>query len=164
MKILSQGLLCLALIAIGCAAGYCSRPKCPIITERIDTVIVRDTIRDTVLVYKKRFIVHIDTVMLKKVADTAHIAVEVPIERKIYQTPYYRAEIEGFRPSLISMDVYRQTDYITKTERVSMPDTRRWGIGLSAGYGATIQGGNVRLSPYIGVGVHYRLFYLDKRK
>jgi hypothetical protein len=96
--------------------------------------------------------------LVKVAGDTVHIAAEIPIERKTYQTEDYKAEIEGFRPSLVSMEIYRQTQFVTKTETLRIPDTRRWGIGLQAGYGVSVQGGFVKPHPYLGVGVQYSVF------
>jgi hypothetical protein len=114
-----------------------------------------DTIRDTVLVPKIKYIARIDTVLLRVPGDTIQVEVEVPIERKTYQTEDYKAEIEGFRPSLVSMELYRQTQAITQIRTVAVPDRKRWGVGIQAGYGVGLQGGQVKTFPYIGVGVSY---------
>jgi hypothetical protein len=86
------------------------------------------------------------------------VTVDVPIERKVYKTSDYRAEIEGFRPQLISMEVYRQTQFIDRTQTILVPDPRRWGIGVVTGYGMTVQDGRVRGGLFLGVGASYSLF------
>jgi hypothetical protein len=118
-----------------------------------DTVVIRDTIREMVPTIREVRIVRVDTVFLRLPGDTVYVEVEVPIERKTYLTDDYRAEIEGFRPSLVSMEVYRKTRFVTQTQTVRVPDSRRWGIGVQAGYGLSAQQGVVRVHPYIGVGI-----------
>ena len=151
-------LLAATLFVGGLLTGTHFRPKCPpIIDTRIDTVFVRDTVRDTVRVPRTRYIVRMDTVKVQIAGDTVFIDAQIPIERKEYRTDDYRAVIEGFRPELIAMEVYRQTHYITKIETIEARDRRRWGIGIQAGYGATIRGGRVVGVPYIGVGMQYSI-------
>jgi hypothetical protein len=137
-------------------------------TTRIDTVWVRDTIRDTVPVPKNRLIVRIDTVWLHPVRDTAWpqplrdtfdsvpenppSAFRLPIEQKIYETADYRAVVEGFRPALVGMEIYRNSAVVTK-ETIRAPPPARWGIGIHAGYGITPKGP----APYLGVGLQYNI-------
>ncbi len=138
--------------------GRCSK-QCPehIIESRIDTIIRVDTIRDTVMIPVERQIVRVETDTLRVAGDTVFVAVEVPITRTLYKTDEYRAEIEGFRTSLRSMEVYKRTEHIERTNVIKVPDTRRWGIGLQGGYGATQQNGRVIGVPYIGVGLQYSI-------
>jgi hypothetical protein len=56
------------------------------------------------------------------------------------------------------MEVYRRTQFVTQIQIVKVPDNRRWGIGLQAGYGLSVQGGFVKAHPYLGVGVQYSIF------
>lgn len=156
-----------AVIFVGGAgfwAGRCSRAKMPAGGVRVDTFVVRDTIRDTVLQAVSRRVVRVDTVWLpglgfaethqsaadgEPILQADSIAVAVPIERKVHQTDDYRAEIEGFRASLVSMEIYRQTQIITRTVA-----TKRLSLGLQAGYGITPRGPQ----PYLGVGVNYSIW------
>lgn len=166
MKTFIQAVITVLLLALGVFVGRHTGPKCPkLFPSRVDTLIVYDTLRDTVLVPVTRTVVRRDTVWLYVVSspsadsltvDSALVA--VPIERKVYQTDDYRAEIEGFRPELVSMEVYRQTQFINRTQTASTPDTRRWGFGFQAGYGATIQNGRIVAVPTVGVGVQYSIF------
>lgn len=123
-------------------------------TERyIDTVIVRDTVRDTLLVPQKVYISRVDTVFLQVVSDTVYRDVIIPIERKEYKTDDYFAVIEGYRPNLLEMEVFPETKYITRTDIKTIKKKPRFGVGIQAGYGYSNQG----LSPYIGVGIQYNL-------
>lgn len=140
------------------AAFFVARPKRTVVIEtRIDTLVVRDTIRDTVPVTVERLLVRTDTVWLRAAADTVMVEVEVPVERKIYETDDYRAVVEGFRPRLAEIEIYRNTLYIKESSvmspRKQRERPRRWGIGVQAGYGLTPDG----ISPYVGVGIQYSL-------
>ena len=139
--------LCMALI-------FMRRPACTVRTEvRCDTVVVRDTIRDTVPVVRTVRLQRVDTVWLRAARDTVTVEVEVPIERKSYQTEDYRAVIEGFRPRLAEIELYRNTVYIERTETVTLKRPARWGIGIQAGWGVTPSGP----APYLGVGLQYSI-------
>jgi hypothetical protein len=111
-------------------------------------VIVRDTLRERVFVPVERRIARVDTVFLEMPASRDSVQAIVPIERVVYHTDNYRAVVEGFRPSLVELDIFRATTIVTKT-----PIPRRWSIGLQAGYGLTPRGA----APYLGLGVEYRL-------
>ena len=119
-----------------------------------DTVIIRDTVQDTVLVPRKVYITRIDTIYLDSPDDTVKVEALIPIERKVYQTANYKATVEGYKPSLVDMQIDQQTQYITKPEIHYEKNRPRWGIGIQAGYGITDRG----LSPYLGIGVQYNIF------
>ncbi len=112
---------------------------------RVDTLVVRDTLRDTILVPHLVRVIRVDTVWLH---DTVRVA--LPIEQKTYQTDDYRVVIEGFRPSLVELELYPRTLHIN-TIRTAPP--KRWAIGLQAGVGLAKTGS----TPYVGVGVQYNL-------
>lgn len=152
MKTLWSTIIILLLLGISFFAGWRLKPV-PVPHERIDTLIYRDTIRDSLLIPVNRYITRVDTVSLRIQGDTVMIEVEVPIERKEYKTENYRAVIEGFRPSLVEMEVYRQTHYITRTEIIKVPEKSRWGIGIQIGYGTDFN----KSHPYIGIGVQYNI-------
>lgn len=142
------------LIAIGSFfSGYGCRNMRSSETMPADTVILRDTLRDSIpypvvetLVQEVPELVpfyitlHGDTVR-----DTVYLP--VAITQKEYRTDSYRAWVSGYRPALDSLWVYPERIYIKEK-------ARRWGIGLSAGYGVGRNG----LSPYVGVGVYYRIW------
>jgi hypothetical protein len=125
---------------------------------RTDTVFRRDTI---VIKQKEpvaQYVIRTDTIRVKQThTDTVYVEVEIPIERKVYKTDDYRAEIEGFRPNLVSIEIYPLTKYITNERLIEVPDRKRWGIGVNAGYGAMLQQGAVKAYPYVGVGVQYNI-------
>ncbi len=123
------------------------------VVVRVDTLVVRDTIREAVPVPVERRIVRTDTVFVRAAGDT--VFVEVPFERKVYKTDDYRAVVEGFHPALVEMELYRPTVYIDREIRsAALPSrSKRWGLGVHAGYGITTKG----TAPYVGVGVQYNI-------
>ena len=146
------------LAALALAGSYLlgRRSMKPEIVEihRTDTVVVRDTVRETVLVPKVRYLTRVDTVLLKVPGDTVEVPVMVPISRNVYEGEDYRAVVSGFRVSIDTIDTFRKTQTVTNTvvQRVEVPGKpKRWGIGVSAGYALTPQG----MKPYIGAGVQY---------
>ncbi len=90
-------------------------------------------------------------------ADTARVerpdsaAVIVPLERKTFEGEYYVATVEGYRPSLVSIEVKPPTMVVTETKTYTKP--KRWSvtIGPQVGYGITPTG----WQPYAGVGVTF---------
>lgn len=127
-------------------------------TERVDTLVVRDTIVQEKPVYRTISQVRTEYV---PVCDTIRIQdtlfVPVPIETKVYEDSLYRAEVSGYLASLDRLEIYQQERIITQTIPVQVRERKRWGIGVQAGYGVSIPNGKPVLSPYIGIGVSYDL-------
>ena len=146
--------IALALIAVAFLLGRRSVKPEIVEIHTTDTVVVRDTVRETVLVPKVRYLTRVDTVLLKVPGDTVEVPVLVPISRNVYEGEDYRAVVSGFRASLDTLDIFRKTQTVTNTvvQRVEVPGKpKRWGIGVSAGYALTPQG----VKPYIGAGISY---------
>lgn len=146
--------IALALIAAAFLLGRRSVKPEIVKIHRTDTVVVRDTVRETVLVPKVRYLTRVDTVLLKVPGDTVEVPVLVPISRNVYEGEDYRAVVSGFRASLDTLDIFRKTQTVTNTvvQRVEVPGKpKRWGIGVSAGYALAPQG----VKPYIGAGISY---------
>lgn len=156
MKNVVIAVIALALIAVAFLLGRRSVKPEIVEIHRTDTVVVRDTVRETVLVPKIRYLTRVDTVLLLVPGDTVKVPVLVPISRKVYEGEDYRAVVSGFRASLDTLDIFRKTQTVTNTvvQQVEVPGKpKRWGIGVSAGYALTPQG----MKPYIGLGVQYDL-------
>lgn len=111
-----------------------------------DTVVIRDTVRlpvpEPVLTEVVKYVRLTDTVVRN---DTVFI----PIIQKVYQSPDYKAWVSGYQAALDSIEIYPKTVTVTRT----VPQ-RRWGLGVMGGYGI----GKGGLSPYVGVGVYWRIW------
>lgn len=152
----------LALLAVSVAANVwqcremrAAKDGCYTDTVRVtDTVVVREPqVRESVVVRTEyRWLRRVDTVFAAMHgcgADTVRdtVLVEIPIVQKVYEDSDYTAWVSGYRPKLDSIRVYRH-------ETIMRERSRRWGIGIQAGYGLTPKS----LSPYIGLGIQYRLY------
>lgn len=154
MKNVVIAVIALALIAVAFLLGRRSVKPEIVEIHRTDTMWMRDTVRETVLVPKICYLTRVDTVLLLVPGDTVKVPVLVPISRNVYEGEDYRAVVSGFRASLDTLDIFRKTQTVTNTvvQRVEVPGKpKRWGIGVSAGYALTPQG----MKPYIGAGVQY---------
>ena len=137
--------------------------KPPKIEVRIDTVTVTEVRIDTV--EKVRTITAylpvvpdddepMDTIDYPFTPDS--VAVEIPISRYVAeQDSLYRVVAEGYAVDFKEIAVYPKTVTITNTVEIRKPT--HWGIGIQAGYGATLNHNTVQLSPYIGVGISYNI-------
>lgn len=126
---------------------------------------VRDTlyIHDTITAYKPvPFNVYVvDTMWVPvTVSKTDTVWAQLPRTAKVYQDSTYRAVVSGFRPSLDTISVYQRTKVITVTNNVRIPPPR-WSWGVQTGVGWNPGGG---VSPYIGIGIQYRLGDLNFQK
>lgn len=122
---------------------------------KTDTLIRVDTIRDSIPypVYETviQTVPEMFPVYITLSGDTVREPIFVPIRitQKEYLTDNYHAWVSGYNPALDSINIFRETTYITKRQ-----PARRWGLGVIGGYGV----GRSGLSPYVGVGVYYRIW------
>ena len=141
--------------AMAFCLGLCSRSPTKVVSK-YDTIqsapiIVTEVKVDTQYILSPfpylAWIDHTDTIK----ADTClHLR-----EYKEYQDSNYYARISGVAPRLDELRVYPKTIYETQyiyRDIVSKP--KRWGIGLSAGYGL----GKSGFTPVLAVTVNYNLF------
>jgi|WetSurMetagenome_2_1015567.scaffolds.fasta_scaffold66886_5 hypothetical protein len=125
----------------------------------------KDTVRDTIKVpspasisstFKKKVTQKLadvpnDSTPSKKGNDS----VSIPISQKVYSGDAYKAYASGYRVTLDSLQLYPKNTTTTITKVVTVTKNRsRWNLGISAGYGISKTG----LTPYIGVGINYRLW------
>lgn len=154
------------LFLIGVLAGIVcacvTRAYCPFLGRfsdvkvKVDTLYVRDTLRVKEPVFYETRITDTMVVTVTEfevVHDTAWV--QLPREEVEYRDSSYRAVVSGFRPRLEELDIYQKEKIVTiQTEKVvTVPERRRWGVGVQAGYGITPAG----FQPYLGVGVSYNL-------
>ena len=111
-----------------------------------DTVITHDTVR--VREPKPYYVevVRTDTLIIN---DT--VKVPIPIEQKTYKTEDYKAVIQGYKPTLLSMDLYKKETLIRDTIKINNTITKlkppRWVISVGPGIGYGPKG----IEPYIGI-------------
>ena len=123
------------------------------IVVRTDTMYVRDTltvyrpskvtrtVKDTVRVIVKE--TQIDTMH-----DTVYVY--LPQESIVWQDDRCIVYAHGINPQVDSVTHFSSDAVVTRTV-TGRP--KRWGIGVSAGYGMSKDG----LSPYIGLGISYNI-------
>ena len=150
----------LAIVGIT-SIGNCKRNT----INETDVIVLTDTlyIRDTIRIEKPvpKFIKKIDTLLVQtkdtiRLNDTLYLA--LPREQKTYKDKNYQAWISGYRPELDSIHIFRNTQQIiTSTTIQPKHKSRRWGIGIQAGYGLTLHQNIIKPTPYIGVGLSYNL-------
>lgn len=158
MKKLAIAVLLAALLLL---SGYllgrkASRAPKPAEIVRTDTLRIRDTILvDRPVPVEVRVV---DT-MLVVVADTVTVNdtvyLSLPRETRVYGDSTYRAQVSGYRANLDWIEVYPQTEVVTRS--IFVDSRKSWGLGVQAGYGAYVSGGQVRLAPYLGVGISWNI-------
>lgn len=153
------------LIILLCIIFYkdCSRPQNNVIVN--DTIIRRDTIRDTIWSTNVLHYNHVlyDTIELEKIPV---ITDSLSIIKDYYRTHVYHRQWNDSNLSIMLIDSIQQNKSIGSEFQYSIYDKdtlistnviikkKRWGIGISAGYGICTGG----LSPYVGIGINYSLF------
>ena len=144
-------LLACFLFAKGCDS--IKEPPRDTIRSRVDTLYVRDTLT----VYKPSKVTRTvkDTVRViveETQIDTMHdtVFVYLPQESIVWQDDRCIVYAHGINPQVDSVTHFNSSAVVTRTV-TGRP--KRWGIGVSAGYGMSKDG----LSPYIGLGISYNI-------
>lgn len=148
---LLAALLLLSGYFLGRRTGHAPEPELIVQTDTLritDTLLIEKPVPVEVRMVDTMLVAVADTIRL---SDTVYLRVQREIKQ--YEDSLFRAQVSGYRPELDWIEVYPQTVYLTKV--VKTRGVRRWGIGLQAGYGAYAAGGQVRLAPYLGVGISY---------
>ena len=122
------------------------------IVERVDTLVIRDTI----VAYKPKYIT-------KRVVETEYVPVPEYIERNdtiyavlereqvMWEDSLARIYASGINPQVDSVMHYRTEKVINHI--IPVKANPRWGVGLQGGVGV----GKGGLTPYVGVGVQYNI-------
>lgn len=125
------------MLILGFAIGILCRPKQ---TERVvdiqrDTIVYTDTIREAYPVEIRKET--IDT-MLVTIRDTLRIKdtlyLSLPMERKVYGSDDFYAEVTGYKPSLDYIEVFPKTRIIKETITQSVTNRNALSIGMEFGY------------------------------
>lgn len=143
--------------------GRRSAPKAPnpAVTEKTDTLVVRDTLRVLGPVFMTA---RVERPQLFQVTDTVRIqdTLYVALDREVREYPGedYKAQVSGVDPRLDWIEVYPKTQLITKEVRVEVPAPQRWhriGWGVAAGPGVFWQPGMDNVTPGVGILVGIRV-------
>ena len=122
------------------------------IIERVDTLVIRDTI----VSYKPEYIT-------KRVVDTAYVPVTEYIvrndtivavlerEQVMWEDSLARIYASGINPEVDSVFHYRTEKVINHI--IPVKTNPRWGVGIQGGVGVGKDG----VTPYVGVGVQYNI-------
>jgi hypothetical protein len=153
-------------LAVGVVGGRWLWPADPIIDRQVVTVYYEKpqsgpstyhsvTVRVPNLVFAPVDTVTVTETKIVKVGPDS-TELRVAVETRPYSGPDWSAQVSGpaigdLHPQLDWMKVNQQTQVVQGPLRKT-----RWGIGVQAGYGAVLKQ-DVRLYPYIGVGVSYNI-------
>lgn len=120
-----------------------------IIVVKIDTIKIDKPVYITEKAIDTLFLVINDTI---RINDTLYQTLTIT-QRMYEKDSLYKAWVSGYRPQLDSLLVFPKT--ITKTiTNTVYQNSSKFGIGVTAGYGVNKTG----FSPFVGVGVYYRIF------
>lgn len=114
------------LLVIGIVIGWLCRQSCirPQTIIQRDTLVRIDTVKELYPVSIKEEIVDTIYVPIEKtilIKDTLYLS--LPLEKKLYASSEYYAEVSGYRPSLDYIEVYPKTKIVK--EYISQPTTNR---------------------------------------
>lgn len=125
-----------------------------LVVTRIDTIRIEKPMYHTVITRDTILLAVADTI---RVNDTTYV--QLPIESKVYSDSLYKAQVSGYKAELDWIEVYPVTKTVTVNNTLTNTAYKktRWGIGIQAGYGATIYNSKIQLTPYVGVGVSCNL-------
>ncbi len=146
----------LLITALAFCLGWCSRSPSVKDVSKYDTlqsepIVITKVKVDTQLIISPfpylAWIDHTDTI---RTDSCVHLR-----EYKEYQDSSYYARVSGVAPRLDELQIYPKTVYQTKyIYRDIHHKKKKWGIGLSAGYGVTKHG----LSPVLAITINYNLW------
>jgi hypothetical protein len=150
----------LILIIASFSIGKCEGKKAiiPVCDERVDTLVIRDTITQYEPIYKEIHKVEkvlVPVVDTMRVIDTLYVYLER--EQVVWQDSLSRVYASGILPQIDSVQHYITERIVTNEVTIQVKKPCRWGVGVHAGYGAGLSNGKVIVSPYIGVGISYNI-------
>lgn len=144
------------IAALAFGLGWCSRSPTKAYIGKADTVtsvhvVTKVDVDTQYILFPVPYLAWIDNSDTIHVSDTCwHLR-----EYKEYQDSNYYAKVSGVAPRLDEIRVYPKTvtQYVYR-DRIVSNKPKRWGLGLSAGYGIGRNG----LSPILAVTVNYNLW------
>ena len=147
-------------VLIGFLVGQKHPQKLPVepIKEKLDTLLIFDTITLTKPIFVEKIQLH---PVYMPVTDTLwkHDTLFVYLEREQiqWQDSLCRVYASGINPQVDSVTHFVQETIITREISVPVKVKSRWGLGINVGYGAGVNGKQVYLTPYVGVGISYNI-------
>lgn len=119
-------ILLLAILVSGIAIGWLCRQSLirPQTIIQRDTLVRVDTVKESYPVPVRKEIVDTLRIVIRdtvRVKDTLYM--NLPLEKKLYASSEYYAEVSGYRPNLDYIEVYPKTKIVK--EYVSQPATNR---------------------------------------
>ena len=147
-------------VLIGFLIGQKHPQKSPVepIKEKVDTLLIFDTITLTKPIFVEK--IQLDSVYMP-VTDTLwkHDTLYVYLEREQiqWQDSLCRVYASGINPQVDSVTHFVQETIITREISIPVKVKSRWGLGIQVGYGAGVNGKQVYLTPYVGVGISYNI-------
>ena len=147
-------------VLIGFLIGQQHPQKSPVepIKEKVDTLLIFDTITLTKPIFVEK--IQLDSVYMP-VTDTLwkHDTLYVYLEREQiqWQDSLCRVYASGINPQVDSVTHFVQETIVNREISVPVKVKSRWGLGIQVGYGAGINGKQVYLTPYVGVGISYNI-------
>ena len=147
-------------VLIGVLIGQQHPQKSPVepIKEKVDTLLIFDTITLTKPVFVEK--IQLDSVYMP-VTDTLwkHDTLYVYLEREQiqWQDSLCRVYASGINPQVDSVTHFVQETIVNREISVPVKVKSRWGLGIQVGYGAGINGKQVYMTPYVGVGISYNI-------
>lgn len=153
-----RGIISILLLAVAFLVGYHSgKERTPVVEHQIDTLMVRDTITIEKPVVEERILLQEvflpvkDTIVVR---DTIYAVFQR--EQVIWHDSLSVVYASGVMPEVDSVRHYISERIVRETEVVEVRKRCKWGIGIQAGYGIAVSG-DVRMTPYVGIGVSYNL-------
>ena len=147
-------------VLIGFLIGQKHPQKLPMapIKEKEDTLLIFDTITLTKPVFVEK--IQLDSVYMPVTdtlwkRDTLYVYLER--EQIQWQDSLCRVYASGINPQVDSVTHFVQETIINREISVPVKVKSRWGLGIQVGYGAGINGKQVYLTPYVGVGISYNI-------
>ena len=147
-------------VLIGFLIGQKHPQKSPVepIKEKVDTLLIFDTITLTKPVFVEK--IKLDSVYMPVTdtlwkQDTLYVYLER--EQIQWQDSLCRVYASGINPQVDSVTHFVQETIITREISVPVKVKSRWGLGIQVGYGAGVNGKQVYLTPYVGVGISYNI-------
>ena len=147
-------------VLIGFLIGQKHPQKSPVepIKEKVDTLLIFDTITLTKPIFVEK--IQLDSVYMP-VTDTLwkHDTLYVYLEREQiqWQDSLCRVYASGINPQVDSVTHFVQETIVNREISVPVKVKSRWGLGIQVGYGAGVNGKQVYLTPYVGVGISYNI-------